>query len=156
MTDRVVIRPARHSDAEFVGACAPLLLEYGSPAWEDPPALAPGFSEVLAGAVGSKEPRAQVLIAEDADGARLGFISLKIGQDVVGSQRAHVADLAVAESARRMGVGRALMTAAEEWARREGLTMLSLDVWSTNERALSFYRSIGYVPESLCLIKRLD
>jgi ribosomal protein S18 acetylase RimI-like enzyme len=48
------------------------------------------------------------------------------------------------------------MRAGEAWARERGLRELSLDVWSTNERALAFYRRLGYGAESLCLIKRLE
>jgi len=36
------------------------------------------------------------------------------------------------------------------------LPTLSLDVWSTNDRALAFYRRLGYCAESLCLVKRLN
>ena len=50
------------------------------------------------------------------------------------------------------GVGTALMRAGEAWARDRGLSTLSLDVWATNERALTFYRILGYDAESLCLI----
>jgi ribosomal protein S18 acetylase RimI-like enzyme len=28
-------------------------------------------------------------------------------------------------------------------------------VWSTNERALRFYRELGYSAESLCLVKQV-
>ena len=45
-----------------------------------------------------------------------------------------MADLAVKANARRIGVGTALMCAAEAWAREGGLPALSLDVSSTNER----------------------
>ena len=96
-----------------------------------------------------------MLVAEGANGAPLGFISLKAGEDVVGVARGHVADLAVTVDARRIGVGTALMRAGEAWARDRGLPALSLDVWSTNERALTFYLRLGYGAESLCLIKRL-
>lgn len=48
------------------------------------------------------------------------------------------------------------MQAGEAWARERGLPSLSLDVWATNERALAFYRRLGYCAESLCLIKALD
>jgi ribosomal protein S18 acetylase RimI-like enzyme len=96
------------------------------------------------------------LVAEGADGTRLGFISLRVGKDVVGSARGHVADVAVSADARRMGVGSALMNAGEAWARDRGLPTLSLDVWSTNDRALAFYRRLGYCAESLCLVKRLN
>ncbi len=54
-----------------------------------------------------------------------------------------------------MGVGTALMKAAEAWARDRGLDLLSLDVWSTNHAALAFYGRLGYSVGSLNLIKRL-
>lgn len=47
------------------------------------------------------------------------------------------------------------MQAGEASARERGFAVLSLDVWSTNERALEFYRRPGYGAESLCLIKAL-
>lgn len=134
----------------------PSLLEFGSPAWDDAAALTPGFRDVLVSAVRAQDPQSPVLIAEGADGAPLGFISLKVGEDVVGVARGHVADVAVTAGARRIGVGTALMRAGEAWARDRGLPALSLDVWSRNERALTFYRRLGYGAESLCLIKRLD
>lgn len=132
------------------------MLEFGSPAWEDVEALAPGFRDVLARAVSGQDPRATVLIAQGADAKLLGFISLRVREDVAGVERGHVADLAVTDSARRVGVGTALIRAGESWARERGLPLLSLDVWSTNDAALSFYRRMGYCAESLCLIKRLD
>jgi len=155
MTDRLVIRPADERDSEFVTGLVPSLLEFGSPAWGDADALAPGFREVLADAVRTQGPRSTVLVAARQDGTRLGFISLRLGEDAVGAARAHVADLAVIAEARRLGVGTALMRAAEAWARDRGLPALSLDVWSTNERALAFYQRLGYGAESLCLVKRL-
>jgi len=157
MTDRIVIRPAHAGDSDFVAGLVPSLLRFGSPAWENADALAPGFRNVLVDAVrAAEDPRATVLIAQGADGTRLGFISLKSVADVGGTERAHVADLAVREDARRKGVGQALMHAGEAWARERGLPVLGLDVWSTNEPALAFYRALGYRPESLCLIKTLD
>jgi ribosomal protein S18 acetylase RimI-like enzyme len=156
MSEHVVIRPARRADAAFVTDLVHSLLEYRSPIWDDPEALVRGFQEVLAGAVRSEDPEAEVLIAQASDGTPLGFISLKLREDVAGFARAHVADLAVTEGARMKGVGRALMQAGEAWARERGMPVLSLDVWSTNERALAFYRRLGYRAESLCLIKALD
>lgn len=155
MSARVVIRPARDGDREFVTGLVPSLLEFGSPTWEDAGAHAPGFRDVLARAVSAQDSRAAVFIAEGESGAPLGFISLRVHEGIGGVERCHVADLAVTSSARRMGVGTALMRAAESWARERGMSVLSLDVWSSNEAALCFYRHLGYDPESLCLIKRL-
>jgi diamine N-acetyltransferase len=156
MTDRIVIRLAVEGDSEFVAGLVSSLLESGSPAWEDTTALVPGFRDTLTRAVRAEDPRAAVLIAQAVDSMPLGFISLKVGQDVAGIERGHVADLAVVEHARRRGVGTALMRAGEAGARKQGLPALTLDVWSTNERALAFYRRLGYSAESLCLIKPLD
>jgi ribosomal protein S18 acetylase RimI-like enzyme len=155
MPDRIEIRAAVETDGHFVAGLVPSLLEFGSPAWKDPEALAPGFRKVLGEAVRNPDRRAAVLIAEGEDRRPLGFISLKVGTDAAGIERAHVADLAVMEGARRSGVGRALMQAGEAWARERGFAVLSLDVWSTNRRALEFYRRLGYEAESLCLIKSL-
>jgi ribosomal protein S18 acetylase RimI-like enzyme len=104
--------------------------------------------------VRGQDPRAAVLIARGADGTPLGFISLKVRPDVVGTERSHVADIAVREDARKMGVGRGLMQAGEAWARERGLPVLSLDVRSTNQPALAFYQTLGYRPESLRLTQR--
>jgi ribosomal protein S18 acetylase RimI-like enzyme len=156
MTERIEIRPAEMADSEFVMGLVSSLLEFGSPAWENAGALAPGFRQALASAVRAQDSRPTVLIAQEADGTPLGFISLKVGADAAGIERGHIADLAVTESARRRGVGRALMLAGEAWTRERGFALLSLDVWSTNDRAIEFYRRLGYDPESLCLVNALD
>jgi hypothetical protein len=57
MTGPIVIRPAHDRDREFVVGLVPSLLEFGSPVWEDGDALAPGFRDVLARAVGAQDPR---------------------------------------------------------------------------------------------------
>ena len=155
MSDSIVIRAAVEGDCDFITGLVTSLLEFGSPAWEDKDALAPGFSEALARAVRAQDLRSAVLIAEQTDGTRLGFSEMKVVEDVTGVERAHVADLAVTDTARRAGVGMALMKAAEQWARDRGLPVLSLDVWSANERGQAFYERLGYRSESLHLIKTL-
>lgn len=63
----------------------------------------------------------------------------------------HVADLGlmVAVGQRRAGVGRALMAAAEDWARSAGVSKLELHVFPYNEPALAFYKQLGYAEEGL-------
>ena len=156
MTDQFLIRPAGEHDCEFISELVPSLLEFGSPAWDDAAAFAPGFRDVLVRAVRAQGPQSSVLVAEGAEGTPLGFISLRVGKDAVGAARGHVADLAVITDARRIGVGTALMEAGEAWARDHGLPALSLDVWSTNKRALAFYQRLGYFAESLCLVKPIN
>jgi len=155
MTERLSIRPAEERDREFIGGLVSSLMEFGSPTWDDPGANAPAYREALADAVRGQGPEATVLLAEAADGTRLGFISLGVVNDVAGAARGHVRDLAVTAEARRTGVGSALMTAAEAWTRDRGLPALSLNVWSTNEPAQAFYRRLGYCAERVCMVKRI-
>jgi dienelactone hydrolase/ribosomal protein S18 acetylase RimI-like enzyme len=154
--DPVAIRAACEADTDFVSGFVSTLLEFGSPAWSDAKALASGYADVLASAVRVQDPRSAVLIAERKDGRRLGFISLRVRDDGTGVERGHVADLGVVQDARRLGVGSALMTAGEAWARERGFPVMSLDLWATNERARAFYEALGYSAESLSLFKRLD
>lgn len=55
----------------------------------------------------------------------------------------YVDDLCVDKSARRSGVGRALMQRATEEARALGCYNLDLNVWACNEDAIRFYEKIG-------------
>jgi RimJ/RimL family protein N-acetyltransferase len=55
--------------------------------------------------------------------------------------------MAVARPWRGRGVGTALLTAAIEKARGEGLHKLSLEVFPHNEAAIALYRKFGFVEE---------
>lgn len=55
-----------------------------------------------------------------------------------------IGHLAVAEAARRQGVGRALMNWAEQQARQRGKFAVVLDVASDNQAAIAFYRALGF------------
>lgn len=63
----------------------------------------------------------------------------------------HVADVGVmvAQEHRRQGAGRALMAAAEEWARTVGVSKIELHVFPYNAAALALYDSLGYQREGL-------
>ena len=61
----------------------------------------------------------------------------------------HVAEfgLMVAAAARRQGIGSALVTEAEKWARGAGITKLELHVFPHNEPALRLYEGFGFERE---------
>ena len=61
----------------------------------------------------------------------------------------HVADLGlmVAKSHRRMGIGRALLENAVQWARGAGVTKLELHVFPHNEAAIELYEGFGFERE---------
>lgn len=55
--------------------------------------------------------------------------------------------MAVARAERGQGVGSALLAAAIDWARDQGLHKLSLSVFPHNAAAIALYRRFGFVEE---------
>ena len=91
----------------------------------------------------------------DADGERAGFLLLltDVPDEVTQQQQAFVAFMAVAEAYRRMGVGSALLGAAQIEAERLGLHHVSLMVTADNAAARSLYAAHGFFEERLLLTK---
>ena len=97
-----------------------------------------------------------VLIAESAV-EPLGFLLLldSLPDEVTGLPQAFVAYMAVEPHARRGGVGRALLGAAEALARERGLPHFSLMVTEDNAPARQLYAQAGYATERRLLSKTL-
>lgn len=64
-----------------------------------------------------------------------------------------VADLYVRPEFQGRGIGKSLMEIAEEHARALGASNIDLKILGSNERALAFYRSLGYEARILELRK---
>lgn len=92
-----------------------------------------------------RHTHAAVFVAETADEI-VGRISL--ARDAHPASE-HVADLGlmVAGTHRRQGVGRALLAAAEAWAREVGVHKLELHVFPYNEAAIALYEGMGFERE---------
>ena len=84
-----------------------------------------------------------LLVAREADGAILGTVQLDLVMRPNGRHRGEVAKLMVHRRARRRGIGRALMLAVDEHARRLGRTTLFLDT-RLGDPAERLYRSVGW------------
>jgi RimJ/RimL family protein N-acetyltransferase len=94
-----------------------------------------------------RHPHATVLVAETPAGI-VGRLS--VARDPHPASE-HVADLGlmVAHGHRRRGIGRALMEAAEIWARGVGVRKIELHVFPHNEAAIALYEGLGYEREGL-------
>ena len=65
--------------------------------------------------------------------------------------------LAVAPGARKLGLGRKMMEAAEDWLRERNAPKIRLMVREENDQAIGFYRALGYEVQPVVTIgKRLD
>jgi len=90
-------------------------------------------------------PAASVLFEELGVWAGLrAMLYLSLLDQPTGRRELYVADVAVAASFRRRGVGQALMQHAEGLARSWGRSALVLDVSAKNEAARNLYGRLGY------------
>ena len=88
-----------------------------------------------------------VLIAEEASGRFLGFAELSIRSYAEGCTSDRVAYLEgwfVAPDARRRGVGRALVEAAEAWGRARGCVEFGSDAVADNHVSAAAHRALGF------------
>ena len=92
-----------------------------------------------------RHPDAAVFVAE-TETEIVGRLS--ISRDPHPASR-HVADLGlmVAESARRRGIGWALLQQAVEWGRASAVRKIELHVFPYNEPAIQLYEKFGFVRE---------
>lgn len=78
----------------------------------------------------------QIMIAEDGEHI-LGFAATENGDN-------HVSDLWVSPSHQGKGIGSKLMKRMEDIARERGFDSVQLEVLTSNTRALSLYKYLGY------------
>ncbi|SOE17927.1 hypothetical protein SAMN05877838_2832 [Hoeflea halophila] len=93
------------------------------------------FPEVRAG-------RRRLLVAR-LDGKTVGSVQLITALPVNQPHRCEVAKMMVHPSARRKGIGRALMHALDAEARAAGKTLVTLDT-KTGDKAEPLYKATGY------------
>jgi GNAT superfamily N-acetyltransferase len=151
------IRPARPEDREFVLNLAPRLTQgFALPPGRTAEEVVQAESEALAAALESPSADAALLIAERPDGHRGGMVFLQQPVDYFRRRpHAHVAILTVSAEHEGQGAGRALLEAAERWARSQGVEMITLHVFVGNERARAVYERQGYSAETLRYVKWL-
>lgn len=94
-----------------------------------------------------REPLA-VLIAFDERNTPLGFAELSIrnyAEDCVTDRVGYLEGWYVAPEARRRGIGRALVSAAEDWARQQGCIEFGSDALIDNNVSAAAHRALGFV-----------
>ncbi|WP_338500221.1 GNAT family N-acetyltransferase [Delftia tsuruhatensis] len=93
-----------------------------------------------------------ILLARRPDGSALGFCQLYPSFCSVLAAPIYVLyDLFVAPDARRLGVGRALLLAAEAHARATDHARMDLTTARNNLRAQALYESLGWVRDEVFL-----
>jgi len=102
------------------------------------------------------DPTADHLVAEDGDGAVVGFCSLHyLDRLNYVTPQAWVPDLIVDESKRSGGIGHALLAEAERRARERRCWALTLESAHWRKDAHRFYESFGMTDAAKAFVKGL-
>ena len=125
------IREAIASDAVRIASLAGQLGYAVSPAHVERQLQRTGEERVVFVAV---VPRAGVV----------GWTSVALREGVIDAARADIEGLVVEDEYRGNGIGRLLVQAAEDWARRRNCTSMRLVTNVVRERAHEFYKRLGY------------
>jgi GNAT superfamily N-acetyltransferase len=148
------VRPYTTPDRDAVLARGDRLV-IGLAPWRDPAKMHAAARRWIEGDIARIGETCAVLVAEDATGHLLGFVAVAHDVHFTGDGQAYVGELVVAQHAEGRGVGRVLMSAAEEWARARGYGFVILETGAANVGARAFYARLGYGEESVKLVKPL-
>ncbi len=148
------IRPAEPDDEAFVVGLVPRFVEHGAADGHTPDEVIEGTSRVMREALRAPREGEVFLVAENADGARAGFVYATTERDFFTSEPyLHVSEIAVARSGE--GAGATMMAAIEDLARKRGFRFVTLNVVEENRPAQRFYERIGFGPGHRHYVKRL-
>jgi GNAT superfamily N-acetyltransferase len=90
-------------------------------------------------------PTHAVLVCEHEGGGLHGFVGLEHRLMIESGERVEIVGLVVDAQARRGGLGRALIAAAEAWTRARGLDALFLRSNVLRPEAHPFYEGLGFL-----------
>jgi ribosomal protein S18 acetylase RimI-like enzyme len=105
------------------------------------------------------DEHARVFVAV-REGSVVGYLIAYLEERVAtpirrGRRFLEIDQIGVESEHRHQGIGKALLRAAETYARDLRVTILQLNTWSFNERGQEFFTRLGYVPKVLRMIKRV-
>ena len=93
------------------------------------------------------DPQTPVFVMERPDGRLGGFIEAgtrKYADGCETSPVGYIEGWLVDEDLRGQGIGKALVVAAENWARAQGLREMASDTWLENEVSIAAHLKMGY------------
>lgn len=85
-----------------------------------------------------------VYVADLPGGQIGGWIGIYLFRSVEMDKLVEISGLVVDEEHRSRGIGKVLLCAAEEWARKRGCAVISVHSNAIRERAHRFYQTNGY------------
>ena len=151
--DEVTIRPATAADEHSLLVLASRMANFELPPWRTADEITSADARAMIDALRGGHPDSQVFVAERG-GRVAGCLHMMVAQDFFWRRHAHLSVIATSPEAEGTGLGRALMTFAEEWARARALPFITLNVFAANTRARRLYERAGYTVELLKYAKK--
>lgn len=159
---QATVRPASLADVaslvelRLANAEAHVALDAATYRVPPPDAVVRHFAAMVADEAG----RDGVLVAEERDGQVVGMVEVLRHPDppdhqILRPEPSAQVHTVVLPDARGLGVGSALLAAAERWALDRGITYLSAGIYHRNAGAVRFYSRHGYADAGLSLGKSL-
>lgn len=144
-----IVRIAQQGDLDRIVAMRLLLWPESSPEEESLQAqtvISTGISGTLPAAI---------LVAQDGDGSLIGFLEVGLRSHADGCDTAHAVGFVegwfVDAAHRGRGIGRALMQAAEDWARACGCAEMASDALIENQASQRAHQSLGFEVVDRCV-----
>ncbi|MDE6131809.1 MAG: GNAT family N-acetyltransferase [Oscillospiraceae bacterium] len=91
----------------------------------------------------------EAVFAAEIDDTVVGYIHAEIYNTLYFQSMINILGLAVSLDYRRQGIGRALLSCAENWAKEHGINIIRLNSSNSRKEAHEFYRAMGYDDEKL-------
>jgi len=147
----ITIRDRRAEDLPVIVDLALESISWHAQTFDDirpapaPDALAHEFSQL------SDSPELYFRVAE-LDGTVIAFLTATIhpprdgGIEALDGPSIYIADIIVTSSARRLGVGAALLTDLDRWAATHNCDTIRLSMHAGNRPAQRLYEALGYRP----------
>lgn len=153
----VKVRHFKSSDRDFITALVTRLSECDLPAWRQAEQVDLTNIAMVNQAMDELDPADAIFVAEDgAAGQLLGFVRLQTQTDYFSRERhGYISNIAVERSVEGQGIGRMLLETAENWARDNGFSLITLHVFASNHRAREIYEKYDYHQDVLSYAKVL-
>ena len=150
----VQVRPAARDDGDAILALMPRLAAFDVPKSRDPVDLWRSDAAMFQRWLDGEAAECFVHVAVDDAQKIVGFTLVSLRPELLSHEpSAHLEAIAVAEGAEGMGIGQALLAAAESEAKAHGARTITLHVFASNSRARGFYEKSGYNGELIRYIK---
>lgn len=152
----VHVRSAASDDGDAILALMPRLASFDVPESRNPVDLWRSDAAVFQRWLDGQAAECFVHVAVDDAQKIVGFTLVSLRPELLSHEpSAHLEAIAVGEGAEGMGVGQALLAAAENEAKAHGALTITLNVFANNTRARGFYEKSGYDGELIRYIKEL-